>query len=194
MGKLSCKTTQDVKSLCQQFESVVTNGKLSFKDLPFLEIADQFKQVFDITKLGEVDWKTTFEAISDDIQNSFTKENFMADIENLVVKGAALAASGFNSNLNKLLQGTSFGGTFQDKIGDIITLAGNANDMFSNMKDKSALEIVNQFAGKDNIEDLFDLSDYNTTQWLMILHLLPMVNSTLKEFISIVKKRVRIDM
>ena len=53
----------------------------------------------------------------------------------------------------------------QDKIGDIITLAGNANDMFSNMKDKSALEIVNQFAGKDNIEDLFDLSDYNTTQW-----------------------------
>lgn len=89
----------------------------------------------------------------------------MADIENLVVKGAALAASGFNSNLNKLLQGTSFGGTFQDKIGDIITLAGNANDMFSNMKDKSALEIVNQFAGKDNIEDLFDLSDYNTTQW-----------------------------
>lgn len=165
MGKLSCKTTQDVKSLCQQFESVVTNGKLSFKDLPFLEIADQFKQVFDITKLGEVDWKTTFEAISDDIQNSFTKENFMADIENLVVKGAALAASGFNSNLNKLLQGTSFGGTFQDKIGDIITLAGNANDMFSNMKDKSALEIVNQFAGKDNIEDLFDLSDYNTTQW-----------------------------
>ena len=37
--------------------------------------------------------------------------------------------------------------------------------MFSNMKDKSALEIVNQFAGKDNIEDLFDLSDYNTTQW-----------------------------
>lgn len=130
-----------------------------------MEIADQFKQVFDITKLGEVDWKTTFEAISDDIQNSFTKENFMADIENLVVKGAALAASGFNSNLNKLLQGTSFGGTFQDKIGDIITLAGNANDMFSNMKDKSALEIVNQFAGKDNIEDLFDLSDYNTTQW-----------------------------
>ena len=67
--------------------------------------------------------------------------------------------------MNKLLQGTSFGGTFQDKIGDIITLAGNANDMFSNMKDKSALEIVNQFAGKDNIEDLFDLSDYNTTQW-----------------------------
>lgn len=164
-GSYLVKTTQDVKSLCQQFESVVTNGKLSFKDLPFLEIADQFKQVFDITKLGEVDWKTTFEAISDDIKNSFTKENFMADIEKLVVKGAALAASGFNSNLNKLLQGTSFGGTFQDKIGDIITLAGNANDMFSNMKDKSALEIVNQFAGKDNIEDLFDLSDYNTTQW-----------------------------
>lgn len=64
-----------------------------------MEIADQFKQVFDITKLGEVDWKTTFEAIADDIQNSFTKENFMADIETLVEKGVALAASGFDSNL-----------------------------------------------------------------------------------------------
>lgn len=164
-GSYLVKTTQDVKSLCQQFESVVTNGNLSFKDLPFLEIADQFKQVFDITKLGEVDWKTTFEAIADDIQNSFTKENFMADIETLVEKGVALAASGFDSNLKKLLQGTNFGGTFQDKIGSIIDLAGNANDMISNMKDKSALEIAQQFAGKDNIQDLFKLGDYNTTNW-----------------------------
>lgn len=130
-----------------------------------MEIADQFKQVFDITKLGEVDWKTTFEAIADDIQNSFTKENFMADIETLVEKGVALAASGFDSNLKKLLQGTNFGGTFQDKIGSIIDLAGNANDMISNMKDKSALEIAQQFAGKDNIQDLFKLGDYNTTNW-----------------------------
>ncbi len=53
-GSYLVKTTQDVKSLCQQFESVVTNGKLSFKDLPFLEIADQFKQVFDITKLEKL--------------------------------------------------------------------------------------------------------------------------------------------
>lgn len=164
-GSYLVKTTQDVKSLCQQFESVVTNGNLSFKDLPFLEIADQFKQVFDITKLGEVDWKTTFEAIADDIQNSFTKENFMADIETLVEKGVALAASGFDSNLEKLLQGTNFGGTFQDKIGSIIDLAGNANDMISNMKDKSALEIAQQFAGKDNIQDLFKLGDYSTTNW-----------------------------
>lgn len=34
-GSYLLKTTEDVKSLCQQFESVVTNSTLSFKDIAF---------------------------------------------------------------------------------------------------------------------------------------------------------------
>lgn len=69
------KTTEDVKSLCQQFESVVTNSTLSFKDIAFLQIAEELKAVFNITQLGGIDWKNLFEHLGDDIENSFTKEN-----------------------------------------------------------------------------------------------------------------------
>ena len=165
-GSYLVKTTEDVKSLCQQFESVVTNSTLSFKDLPFLEIAEQFKEIFNITKLGDVDWKVTFEQIGSDIANSFTKENFKKDLEQLVSKGVGLAGSGFNSSLEELLKGTSFGGSFQKKIGSLITLADNANSMYKDIKDKSALEIANSFIDGNNISSLFQPGDYNLTHWM----------------------------
>lgn len=56
-GSYLLKTTEDVKSLCQQFESVVTNSTLSFKDIAFLQIAEELKAVFNITQLGGIDWK-----------------------------------------------------------------------------------------------------------------------------------------
>lgn len=164
-GSYLVKTTDEVKSLCQQFESVVTNSTLSFKDLPFLEISEDFKKVFNITKLGDVDWKVTFEQIGSDIENSFTKDNLKNDLDVLIGKGINLATSGFNSGLQELLKGTSFGGSFQEKIGDLITLAGNAKDMYDDVKDKSALAVAEKFAGSENISNLFNLSDYNLGKW-----------------------------
>ena len=54
-GSYLLKTTDDVKSLCQQFESVVTNSSLSFKDVAFLELTDELKAIFNITQLGGID-------------------------------------------------------------------------------------------------------------------------------------------
>jgi hypothetical protein len=42
-GSYLLKTCDDVKSLCQQFESIVTNSTLSFNDIAFLEIAEELK-------------------------------------------------------------------------------------------------------------------------------------------------------
>ena len=71
-GSYLLKTTEDVKSLCQQFESVVTNSTLSFKDIAFLQIAEELKAVFNITQLGGIDWKNLFEHLGDDIENSIS--------------------------------------------------------------------------------------------------------------------------
>ena len=111
-GSYLLKTTEDVKSLCQQFESVVTNSKLSFKDIAFLQITDDLKAVFNITNLGGIDWKNLFEHLGDDIENNFTKENLEKDLDNLIGKGVGMANAGFNTGMNELLKGTSFGGTF----------------------------------------------------------------------------------
>ena len=41
-GSYLVKTCNDVKSLCNQFESIVTNSTLSFQDIAFVQIANGF--------------------------------------------------------------------------------------------------------------------------------------------------------
>ncbi len=165
-GSYLLKTTEDVKSLCQQFESVVTNSTLSFKDIAFLQISEDLKAVFNITNLGGIDWKNLFEHLGDDIENSFTKENLEKDLDNLIGKGVGMANSGYNNGMNELLKGTNFGGTFQEKLGSVLTLVDNANGMYSDFKNSSTQQVLNRLVGAENINGLFSLGDYNLTQWI----------------------------
>ncbi|MEL4865074.1 MULTISPECIES: hypothetical protein [Bacteroides] len=165
-GSYLVRTCNDVKSLCNQFESIVTNSTLSFKDIAFVQIADEFTQAFNLSALGGIDWKNFFDHIGDDMEGAFTTDNLKADLDNLIKRGVGLAGAGFNSNVNQLLQGTSFGGRFDEKIGSVITLADNAKDMYEQYKDLPADKVLTTFAGQDNINALFDLSNYNMTSWI----------------------------
>ena len=165
-GSYLLKTTEDVKSLCQQFESVVTNSTLSFKDIAFLQISEDLKAVFNITKLGGIDWKNLFEHLGDDIENSFTKENLEKDLDNLIGKGVGMANAGFNKGMNELLNGTNFGGTFQEKLGSVLTLVDNASGLYADFKNSSTQQVLNRLVGADNINGLFSVGDYNFTQWI----------------------------
>ena len=165
-GSYLLKTTEDVKSLCQQFESVVTNSTLSFQDIAFLEIADELKAIFNITNLGGIDWKNMFEHLADDIEGSFTKENLEKDLDNLLSKGVGLAGAGYASGVDELLKGTSFGGTFQQKMGSVLTLIDNASGMYADFKNLSTQQVLIRLVGEDKVNDLFDISDYNLTKWI----------------------------
>lgn len=165
-GSYLVRTCNDVKNLCSQFESIVTNSTLSFKDIAFVQIAEEFTDVFNLSGLGGVDWKNLFEHIGDDMEGAFTTENLKSDLDKLISQGVGLAGAGFNSNVDQLLQGTSFGGDFNDKIGSVITLVDNARDMYDQYKNLPTDKIAATFAGQDNINALFDLSNYNMTHWI----------------------------
>lgn len=165
-GSYLLKTTEDVKSLCQQFENIVTNSTLSFSDIAFLEIAENLKAVFNLSQLGGIDWKELFEHLGDDIEGAFTEDNLKADLDNLISKGVGLANAGYNNGVNQLLQGTSFGGTFQEKLGSVITLVDNVRNMYDEYKDLSATQVLTAVVGQENISNLFRLSDYNLTRWI----------------------------
>lgn len=165
-GSYLLKTTEDVMSLCQQFESVVTNSSLSFKDIAFLEITDDLKAIFNLTNLGGIDWKNMFEHLGDDIEGSFTKENLEKDLDNLIAKGVGLAGAGFAGGVDELLKGTSFGGTFQQKLGSILTLVDNASGMYADFKNLSTQQVLTRLMGQGNVSDLFSLGSYNITQWI----------------------------
>ena len=165
-GSYLLKTCEDVKSLCQQFESVVTNSRLSFQDIAFVEIANELKSVFNITNLGGVDWKNLFEHLGDDIEGAFSKEGLKNDLDNLISKGVGLANAGYNNGINQLLQGTDFGGTFQDKLGSILTLADNATGMYDEFKNLSTTQLITKLAGESNVADILNLENYNLTSWI----------------------------
>lgn len=165
-GSYLIKTCNDVKSLCQQFESIATNSSLTFNDIAFLEVKEELASVLNLANLGGIDWKGVFEGIGDDIQGSFTLENLKKDIDNLVNKGVGLANAGFSGGVSQLLQGTSFDGTFEDKIGSVLTLIDNASGMYDTYKNMSASQVLSSLAGQDNIKSLFSLGDYNLTKWI----------------------------
>ena len=154
-GSYLVKTCNDVKSLCSQFESIVTNSTLSFQDIAFVQIANEFASVFNISNLGGIDWKGFFDHIGDDMEGAFTADNLKSDLDSLISKGVGLAGAGFNNNVNQLLQGTSFGGSFDDKIGSVITLVDNARDMYDQYKNLPMDKVITTFAGQDNINALF---------------------------------------
>ena len=51
------KVCDDTKSLCMQFESVVTNSTLSFSDIAFLEINEEIASILKLSEIGNVDWQ-----------------------------------------------------------------------------------------------------------------------------------------
>lgn len=165
-GSYLLKTCEDVKSLCQQFESVVTNSRLSFQDIAFVAITDELKTVFNITNLGGVDWKNLFEHLGDDIEGAFSEEGLKQDLENLISKGVGLAGAGYSNGVNELLQGTDFGGSFQEKLGSILTLADNATSMYDEFKDLSSTQLISRLAGEENISNVLNLESYNLTRWI----------------------------
>lgn len=147
-GSYLVKTCNDVKSLCNQFESIVTNSTLSFRDIAFVQIANEFAQVFNISNLGGIDWKNFFDHLGDDMEGAFTTDNLKSDLDNLISRGVGLAGAGFNSSVDQLLRGTSFGGSFNDKIGSVITLIDNASDMYDRYKDLPMNKVITTFAGR----------------------------------------------
>lgn len=165
-GSFLVKTCDDVRSLCQQFESVVTNSTLSFKDIAFVEISDQLKSVFNITQIGNVNWKYLLEHLGSDIENNFTEDNIKSDLDNLISKGVGLASAGYGNVVGSLMQGSCFDGTFQDKLGSIITLIDNASSMYEQYKNLSTNEVLTSIIGQENIAGLFKTSDYNIAKWL----------------------------
>ena len=59
-GSYLMKVCDETKSLCMQFESVVTNSTLSFSDIAFLEINSEVVPLLKLSELGGIDWQRIF--------------------------------------------------------------------------------------------------------------------------------------
>ena len=72
-GSYLMKICADTKSLCMQFESVVTNSSLTFADIQFLEINQEIAAILKLSEIGNVDWQQLLDDIAS-VPGNFTVE------------------------------------------------------------------------------------------------------------------------
>lgn len=163
-GSYLMKTCDDTKNLCMQFESVVTNSRLSFKDIAFLELTPEIAAIFDLTKAG-MDWKPFIDNLSS-INGNFTKENLVSDIDKLYNTGIGMADSGASNVENEIVGNNSLHGNITSTANAILNIAKNSYSMFNNLEHDLGGTMIGLMGGKAEVNKLFNLSDYNLTSWL----------------------------
>lgn len=159
------KVCDDTKSLCMQFESIVTNSTLSFSDIAFLEVNEEISSILELSKIGDVDWQRLLDDMAK-IPDNFTKENLEADLDYLYSMGASLATAGITNIGDALLQQNSFHELMNGKVSRIIDIYEHYSDLFGQLEDNAGQTILRITGGHDNVAALFNFSDYNLTSWI----------------------------
>lgn len=164
-GSYLYKVCEETKTLCYQFESIVTNSRLSFRDIAFLEINQELAAILKLSELGDVDWRNLLDNFSD-IGSNFTKDNLKADIDNLYAMGVSLASAGAGNAVSSIVGNSNFNGTLMDKTSSVIEIAENTYDLYNNLSTNAGNTLLQFVGGQEGIANLFSLSNYNTTAWI----------------------------
>lgn len=164
-GSYLYKVCEETKTLCYQFESIVTNSRLSFRDIAFLEINQELAAILKLSELGDVDWKNLLDNFSD-IGSNFTKDNLKADIDNLYAMGVSLASAGAGNAVSSIVGNSNFNSTLMDKTSSVIEIAENTYDLYNNLSTNAGNTLLQFVGGQEGIANLFSLSNYNTTAWI----------------------------
>ena len=160
------KTTEDTKNLCMQFESVVTNNTLSFGSIPFLTVKQDIKEIFDMSRLGGVDWQSTFDDLSA-MADSITVDDLKMDMEDIAAMGAALASSGGINE--RFFQDSRVGRLFNGAPQTIYSLYTKAGQFMDNMSRATAEgDILGLLGANDStaLIHLFDVGEYDIDQFI----------------------------
>lgn len=164
-GSYLMKICSEVKTLCMQFESVVTNGSLSFRDITFLELDPRFASLFKLSESGGIDWQAFFDDLGN-ISHHFTKENLQADVETLYNMGVDLATAGVENLADNILGNSSFHNLLQVKISDIAQTARNAYDFYEQLDQSAGNTLLSLIGNPTNVAALFQTGNYNLTSWV----------------------------
>lgn len=164
-GSYLFKVCTEVETLCMQFESVVTNSSLSFRDVVFLQIAPQFQPLFNLAGSGEIDWRQLFDDLGS-IPGNFSKENLKADIDNLYSMGVGIANAGSENMTDALLGGSSFNEIIHGKLSAIARAAQSSYRFYKSLDNDMKGTLLSLVGGPENVAMLFNIDNYNLTVWM----------------------------
>lgn len=168
-GPYLFKVCEQTKQLCMIFETVVTNGKLSFRDIAFLAINDNLKGLFDLARYGNVDWEAIWNKLVD-FGSNISKEDILQDLENLKNAGIAIASAGGSVLDDMWVSGSKVGKIFQMKPREIIALYEEFSDMYKTFSNPLAIKelVMGKILSSDSLglSRLFTFDGYNITRYM----------------------------
>ena len=164
-GSYLYKVCEETKNLCYQFESIVTNSSLSFKDIAFLEINRELAAILKLSELGDIDWKSMLDNFSS-IGSHFSKESLQEDIDNLYAMGVSLASAGAGNLISSIVGNSNFNGTIMDKAKSVLDIADNVYDLYDGLSTNAGATLLHFIGGEEGIANLFNLSNYNVSSWI----------------------------
>lgn len=140
-GSYLVKICDDTKSLCMQFESVVTNSSLTFSDIAFLQIKDEIASILKLSEIGNVDWQRMLDDLSK-VPGNFTVDNLKSDIDNLYKTGVNLASAGVSNIGDAFLQSSQFHDLINDKLGAAVNIVDNYSSLFEQLGQERGQYVV----------------------------------------------------
>ncbi len=172
-GPYLYKTCNEVVQLCMQFETIVTNGRLTFEDIAaqgaFIVIGDDLKVLFDLAKLGEVDWSAVWDHLVD-FGSGLTKEDLKEDLDNLLNAGTAIAGAGAAVLDSTWTNASKIGTVFHQKPREIIRLYYEFRDLYETFSDPNAIKdlVMAQLLSTDStgVARLFTTDGYHVTSYV----------------------------
>ncbi|MCE9380532.1 hypothetical protein [Phocaeicola vulgatus] len=164
-GSYLMKVCDDTKNLCMQFESIVTNSSLSFKDIAFLEINREVAALLNLSELGGIRWEQLMDNLAR-VPENFTKEHLAGDLDKLYEMGVGLATSGVENLGDALLQTSAFHNLIGGKISEIGNLYDHYGDLFEQAENGVGDLLLDMVGGADNVAGLFDFGNYDLTSWM----------------------------
>ena len=164
-GSYLMKICDETKSLCMQFESVVTNSTLTFSDIVFLEINRDIAPLLKLSETGGIDWRHLLDDLAR-VPGNFTGENLKEDIDHLYNMGVGLATAGISNIGDALLQTSSFHDLMGGKVDEIFNLYDHYGALFEQAEHNLGGLLIEMVGGEDNVAGLFELSEYNLTSWM----------------------------
>lgn len=164
-GSYLFKVCHEVETLCMQFESIVTNSSLSFRDVVFLQLAPQFQPLFDLADGGSVDWRRFFDDLGS-IPNHFNKENLKSDVNTLYDMGVSIAGAGAENMMETLLGGSSFNDIAKGNVTAIVNAAESSYGFYKALEHDLGGTLLSMVGAPENVARLFSIDSYNMTSWM----------------------------
>ncbi|WP_199545564.1 hypothetical protein [Prevotella sp. AM42-24] len=165
-GPYLLKTTSNVENLCKEFELVATNGKRSFKDIKFLVVSDDLKKLFDLAKLGNVNWKALLDKLGD-FGKGLSKEDLKKDMKHF---GDVIASAGQQTVDANLEKASKIGNIFHSSTDSIWMMYDKFRETYEQVKNgakvKDLLMQVIVTPDAAGVARLFKIDDYNLTGYI----------------------------